>query len=69
MKLNGNNPMINHCVKINGCPPNKEDLIRAYKAVGIKLPDNPLEWMKTVPGFFMEKYAGKPEFDETFYKI
>jgi len=69
VKLNGNSPMINHCVKINGCPPNKENFIRAYTTLGIALPDNPKEWMETVFGFFMGKYAEKPEFDETFYKI
>ena len=69
VKLNGNSPMINHCVKIDGCPPKKEDFIRAYATLGIELPDNPTEWMTTVFGFFMGKYAGKPEFDETFYKV
>ncbi|MDM8540903.1 DUF362 domain-containing protein [Desulfococcaceae bacterium HSG9] len=69
VKLNENSPMINHCVKIDGCPPQKEDFVRAYTTLGIELPDNPKEWMETVFGFFMGKYTGKPEFDETFYKI
>jgi hypothetical protein len=69
VKLNGKNPVINHCVMINGCPPNKEEFIRAYRILGIDLPDNPVEWMKTVFGFFLGKYVGKPEFDETFYKV
>jgi hypothetical protein len=69
VKLNGNNPMINHCVRVNGCPPNKEEFVRAYTTLGIELPDNPIEWMESVPGLFMGKYAGRPEFDETFYKI
>ncbi len=69
VKLNGNNPMINHCVKVNGCPPNKEEFVRAYTTLGIELPDNPIEWMESVSGLFMGKYAGKPEFVETFYKI
>jgi uncharacterized protein (DUF362 family) len=69
VKLNDNNPMINHCVKVNGCPPNKDEFFKAYKTLGIQLPDNPIEWMESVPGLFMGKYAGKPEFEETFYKI
>ena len=69
VKLNVNNPMINHCVAINGCPPNKEDYIRAFTTLGIELPDNPIEWMETAFGFLMGKYDGKPEFDETFYKV
>lgn len=69
VKLNGNNPLINHCVKVNGCPPNKEEFVRAYTTLGIELPNNPIEWMESVSGLFMGKYAGKPEFVETFYKI
>jgi len=56
-------------VKVDGCPPNKEDFINAYKELGIELPDNPIEWIESVPSFFMGKYAGNPEFDETFYRI
>jgi uncharacterized protein (DUF362 family) len=69
VKLNGNNPMINHCVKVNGCPPDKEEFVGAYTTLGIELPDNPKVWMESIPGLFMGKYAGKPEFDETFYKV
>jgi uncharacterized protein (DUF362 family) len=69
VKLNGNNPMIKHCVKVNGCPPKKEEFVRAYTVLGIELPDNPIEWIESVSGLFMGKYAGKPEFEETFYKI
>ena len=54
---------------INGCPPKKEDFSRAFTTLGIELPDNPKEWMETVFGFFMGKYTGKSEFDETFYKV
>jgi hypothetical protein len=69
VKLNSNNPMINNCLAIDGCPPSKDDFIKAYSDLGIELPDNPVEWMKTTLGFFDGKYAAKPEFDETFYKI
>jgi len=69
IKLNGNNSMINHCVKIDGCPPNKDGIIKAFTTLGIELPDNPEGWMDQIFGFFMAKYAGNTEFDETFYKI
>ena len=69
VKLNDNNPMINHCVKVNGCPPSKKEFVRAYQTLGIELPDNPMEWMDSISGLFMGKYVGKPEFVETFYKI
>ncbi len=68
VKLNSNNPMINNCQAIDGCPPSKDDFIKAYSNLGIELPDNPVEWMKTALGIFDRKYASQPEFDETFYK-
>jgi len=59
----------NHCVKVKGCPPKREDFIKAYKELGIELPDNPIKWMDELPGFFAGQYADRPEFDELFYKI
>ena len=69
VKLNSKNPMINNCQTIDGCPPSKDNFIKAYSNLGIELPDNPVEWMKTALGFFDRKYAAQREFDETFYKI
>jgi hypothetical protein len=67
VRLNGKSPLINHCVVIDGCPPVKEDFIRAFTTLGIELPDNPIGWMDAAFGSFMQKYVDKPEFDETFY--
>ena len=61
--------MINHCVKIKGCPPSRRDLIEAYRQLGIELPDNFIESMAKVSETFYKKYLGKPEFDESFYRI
>jgi len=69
VKRNGENPLINHCVKIEGCPPSKKDLLEAYGELGIELPDNFMEWMAKSPETFITKYMDKPEFDEAFYRI
>jgi len=69
VKLNSNNPLINNCHAINGCPPSKDDFIKAFSNLGIELPDNPVEWMKAALGFFDGKYDAQPEFKKTFYKI
>lgn len=67
---NGKNPLINHCVKIKGCPPKKEDFLKAYKEVGIELPDNFIEWVDKSPELLhMKKYIDNPEFEPSFYKI
>ena len=70
VKRNGHNPLINHCVKIGGCPPADEDFYKAYRELGIDLPDNFIEQVRKIPSiFFLPKYAGKPEFQAEFFRI
>jgi uncharacterized protein (DUF362 family) len=70
VKLNRKDPLINHCVEIPGCPAKVENFYRAYRELGIELPENFQEWMEKSPqSLHMKKYAGKPEFDPSFYKI
>jgi len=70
VKKNARNPLIKNCVKIKGCPPKKEDFLKAYKEVGIELPDDFIEWVDKSPEtLHMKKYIDKPEFDNAFYNI
>jgi uncharacterized protein (DUF362 family) len=70
VKRNGQNSRINHCVKIGGCPPSEEDFYKAYNELGIELPPNFMEQVQKIPAMlFLPKYAGKPEFQEEFFKI
>ena len=70
LKRNGSNPLINHSVKIGGCPPREEDFHKAFGELGIDLPDDFMEQVEQVPAiFYMPKYAGKPEFQEEFFRI
>ena len=69
VKRNAKNPLIKHCVEIKGCPPSKEDMIQAYRELGIQLPDDFIERMEKYPRSFMKKYIGQPGFDESFYKV
>ena len=70
VKLNSDHPAINHCVKIRGCPPRKDDFVAAFEEVGIQLKDDFLEWIKKSPELhYMKRYEGNPKFDPTFYAI
>jgi hypothetical protein len=70
VKLNRENPLINHCVRIPGCPPKEEDFVKAFEELGVELPDDFPEWMRKSPELVhMKKYENKPEFDPSFYKI
>lgn len=70
VKLNRKNPLINHCVEIPGCPAKLEYFYKAYRQLGIELPDNFEEWMEKSPNtLHMKKYVDKPEFDPSFYTV
>jgi len=69
VKRHSKHKSINHCVKINGCPPSMEDLLQAYREVGVELPDDFLERMAKLPETFMRNYIDKPDYEETFYKV
>jgi hypothetical protein len=69
VKRNGENARIRHCVKIRGCPPSRTGLVKAYSELGIELPEDFLERMERNAETFMKRYAGKPEFDQSFYEV
>lgn len=70
VKRNGRNPLINHSVEIGGCPPSEEDFYKAYRELGIDLPDTFKEQVRKLPEvFYLPKYKGKPEFQEDFFRI
>ncbi len=70
-KKNRDHPNIKELVPIRGCPPSMEDIKNAFETCGIKV--NPLvfqEGSSDIGGaIFLQKYKGKPEFEESFYKL
>jgi len=70
VKLNEKNPLINHCIKIPGCPARKEDFLKAFQEADIELPEGFAEWLEKSPELvFAKRYANDPDFDPTFYEI
>ncbi len=70
-KKNKDHPNINELVPIRGCPPSMEDVKNAFETCGIKV--NPLMFqegnMDAGGIIFLQKYKGKSEFKESFYKL
>ena len=68
---NKDHPNINELVPIRGCPPSMDDIKNAFETCGIKV--NPLMFQGdgTDAGgiIFLQKYKGKTEFEESFYKL
>jgi len=70
VRRNSEHPLINHCVKIKGCPANKEGFLAAFQELGIELPEDFMTWIEKSPELIhMKKYEGRAEFDPSFYTI
>jgi uncharacterized protein (DUF362 family) len=54
---------------IKTCPPSPEAIVTALHDLGVDINPQILLNLETAPGFFMRKYEGKPEFDESFFQI
>ncbi|MBW1988553.1 MAG: DUF362 domain-containing protein [Deltaproteobacteria bacterium] len=66
---NKNHPAIADALPIKGCPPAPDKIVEALKAAGIDADENLFAHVDQLPGFFMARYAGKPEYDESFFAV
>jgi coenzyme F420-reducing hydrogenase gamma subunit len=64
-----NNPAIREAIAIKGCPPKPEDMLKALHKAGIDADPGLFENIDHLPGFYMERYQDKPEFDEGFFRV
>lgn len=62
------NPNINDLIAVKGCPPRPADLVAALHKAGIDADPGIFERMDQLPGFFMGRYADKPEFEEDHFR-
>jgi len=68
-QANKNNPDIQDMIAIKGCPPKPDKVYEALQKAGIDVDPSLFENMDLIPGKFLKRYAGKPEFDESFFKV
>jgi len=66
---NKDHPNISNMLAAKGCPPQAEDIIDALHQAGIEIDTYALENRDMVPGFYLRRYRGKPEFDESLFTI
>jgi uncharacterized protein (DUF362 family) len=64
-----NNPDINEMIAVKGCPPKPADIVKALHQAGIEADPGLFENMDQLPGFFMERYKDRPEFEEKFFRV
>jgi coenzyme F420-reducing hydrogenase gamma subunit len=54
---------------IKGCPPKPEQVVEALQAAGIAVDRRLFENIDAFPGALMKRYQGKPEFDESLFRV
>lgn len=60
---------IQEMIPVKGCPPDLKEVFHALCQAGIDVSPTLFENMDMAAGFFMKRYEGKSEFDESFYRV
>ncbi len=66
---NRNHPDIKNMIAIKGCPPNPDHVMKALHEAGVDVNPAVFQDMDKGPAVFMRKYEGKPEFDESLFRV
>jgi uncharacterized protein (DUF362 family) len=69
VQANKNHPDIQEAIPVKGCPPSVEELIKAFQTARIPIDPAILENRDLSLEFYLKKYAGKPEFSESFFTV
>ena len=68
-EANRHHPDIQKMIAIKTCPPSPQAVVKALHQVGIMVNPSIFDHVDQAPGFFMERYAGRPEFDESLFRV
>ncbi len=68
-RKNKDHPSIQKMFAARGCPPDPRDIVNALQEAGIAVDDTLFRQVDQLPGFFMSRYEGNPEFDESFFAV
>lgn len=68
-EANKNHPDIKDMIVVKSCPPSPEAVVEALHKVGVGVNPAVFEHLDKAPGFFMQRYEGKPEFDESLFRV
>ena len=68
-QANKKNADIKEMIAVRECPPDLKETMRALHQAGIEVSPTSFENMDMDAGFFMKRYEGKPEFEESFFKV
>jgi uncharacterized protein (DUF362 family) len=68
-EANKDHPDIQEMIPVKGCPPSPKVIVKALHRAGIEVDPVIFDNMDKAPGFYMGKYEGKPEFEESFFTV
>ncbi|MCX7816360.1 MAG: DUF362 domain-containing protein [Syntrophales bacterium] len=68
-QANKDHPDIKELIAVKGCPPKLNDIVEAFHKAGIDIDPSLFDDIDKYPGTFMKRYEGKPEFDESFFRV
>jgi uncharacterized protein (DUF362 family) len=69
VQANKDNTDIKEVIPVKGCPPDLKGTLKALRQAGIDASPTFFENMDIGAGFYVKRYEGKPEFEESFFKI
>jgi hypothetical protein len=69
VQANRDDANIKEMIAAKGCPPDLKGVLEALHRAGIEASPAFFKDMDMSGGYFMKKYEGKPEFEESFFKI
>ncbi len=64
-----NHPDKHRFIFVKSCPPSPKAVVEAFHKVGIEVSPQIVENVNMAPGFFLQRYEGKPEFDASLFTI
>ncbi len=66
---NKDHPDIQEMFAAKGCPPDPQDIVDSLNKAGIAVDSALFSQVDQLPGFFMSRYEGNPDFEESFFRI
>ncbi len=69
VRANQTHPNIKEAIPVRGCPPDLKEAYQALRKAGIDVSPHFFENMDMAASYFMKRYEGKPEFEESFFRI
>jgi uncharacterized protein (DUF362 family) len=67
-KAHRKNPDIREMIAVKGCPPDPHELFAALRQAGIEADPGGFANIDRLPGLFLQRYAGRPEFEEGHFR-